>query len=201
MKGKVLKKDLSNTIIKAANGDNLRVGVRPHGSVVINSGSDVTSFNIMASNGVVHLIDEVLIPPKNLVDTILSDHRFSTLGAAVKAAGLVNTLKDESNTFTIFAPTNNAFKALGDNTVNALLKDPETLKSILLYHAVEGSVIRNDLRKIGSSGSVSTVQGSKLQFRFRGNTLLVNDSRVIEANILASNGVIHAINKVLTIPK
>jgi transforming growth factor-beta-induced protein len=192
---------LSNDIIKAANGDNLRVQVRQNGRVIINRGSDVTTFDIMASNGVVHLIDEVLIPPKNLVDTILSDHRFSTLAVAVKAAGLVDTLKDASKEFTIFAPTNAAFKALGAHTVNALLKDPATLKSILLYHAVEGSVLRNDLRKIGSSGSVKTVQGSKLQFRFHGDNLFVNDSKVTEANILASNGVIHAIDKVLTIPK
>ena len=198
--GRVLKRDLRNDVVKAANGDNLRVGVLKNGSVVINTSANVTKANIMASNGVVHAIDEVLIPPKDLVGTIMSDSRFTTLAAAIKAAGLTSTLKDMSKEFTIFAPTNKAFNALGKSAVSALLKKPNVLKSILLYHAVSGSVLKSDLK---NSGIVKTVQGSNVHYSTtnNGHRLFINDSRVVEANILAANGVIHAIDKVLSIPK
>jgi uncharacterized surface protein with fasciclin (FAS1) repeats len=110
--GKVLRRRLRNGIVKAANGDNLRIGVFHNGRVVINSRTNVTKFDILASNGVVHVIDEALTSPKSLVRTILSDKRFTTLAAAIKAAGLTSTLEDLSKEFTIFAPTNEAFDTL-----------------------------------------------------------------------------------------
>ncbi|KAI2508390.1 hypothetical protein MHU86_6064 [Fragilaria crotonensis] len=195
--GKVLRSHLRNDVVKAANGDNLRVGVFKSGRVVINVRTNVTKFDVQASNGVVHVIDQVLTPPKDLVGTILSDKRFTTLAAAVKAAGLTSTLKAASKEFTIFAPTNKAFEALGQATVNSLLKNPSALKSILLYHTVSGSVLKSDLK---NSGRVKTVQGSNVHYSNSGQTLVINDSKVTEANILAANGVIHAINKVLSIP-
>ena len=189
---------MRNDVVKAANGDNLRVGVFRNGRVVINTSSNVTKADIMASNGVVHVIDEVLIPPKDLVATIMSDSRFTTLAAAIKAAKLRSTLRDMSKEFTIFAPTNEAFDALGKDTLSALIKNPSALKSILLYHTVSGSVLKSDLK---NSGVAKTVQGSNVHYTNNGHRLIINDSRVIEANILAANGVIHAIDKVLSIPK
>jgi transforming growth factor-beta-induced protein len=198
--GRVLKKDMKTGVINAANNDNVLYRVRPSGGVVINNKANVTEFNITAENGIIHLIDTVLLPPKNLIDTILTDSRFSTLGAAVKAAGLVNTLKDVKNDLTIFAPTNKAFDALGTTAIQALLREQKTLKTILLHHVVDGSVLKSDLKKLGTSGNVTTVQGSKLQFNFTGDALDVGNAKVIEAGILAANGIIHVINKVL-IPK
>ena len=189
---------MSNDVVKAVNGDNLRVGVNKSGKVTINGSVNVTTADVMASNGVVHIIDTVLLPPKDLVGTLMSQPRFSTLVAAVKAAGLVSTLRDMSKQYTIFAPTNAAFAALGQSTINALLKDPATLKSILLYHAVPGSVLRSDLR---NSGRVKTVQGSNVRYSSQGGRLRINTSGVTSANIIAANGVVHVINKVLTIPK
>jgi transforming growth factor-beta-induced protein len=195
-----MRKDFKNGVIKSVNNDNIRVGVLPTGILLINNSANITK-SYKATNGIIHIIDEVLIPPKNLVDTILSESRFSTLAKAVKAAGLVSALTSSSKEYTIFAPTNTAFQALGTNAVNALLKDPATLKSILLYHTISGSNLKSDLKSLGSSGSVKTYQGSKLQFRFTNDVLSINNATVVEANILASNGVIHEINKVLKIPK
>lgn len=200
VKGRAMRKDFKNGVIKSVNNDNIRIGVLPTGTLLVNDSANITK-SYKATNGIVHIIDEVLIPPKTLVDTILSDSRFSTLGKAVKAAGLVNTLKSSSKDFTIFAPTNTAFQALGTNTVNALLKDPNTLKSILLYHTISGSNLKSDLKALGSTGSIKTFQGSQLKYRFTKDVLSINNSTVVEANIIASNGVIHEINKVLTIPK
>jgi transforming growth factor-beta-induced protein len=195
-----MRKDFKNGVIKSINNDNIRIGVLPTGDIVVNNSSNITK-SFKATNGIVHIIDEILTPPENLIDTILSDSRFSTLAKAIKVAGLVSALTSASKDFTIFAPTNDAFQALGTSTVNALLKNPTTLKSILLYHIVRGSNLKSDLKALGSTGSILTFQGSKLQFSFKSDVLAINNSTVIEANILASNGVIHVINKVLTIPK
>ena len=200
LRGSVLQKDVKTGVINAANNKNLLFRVQPRGRVVINNSANVTTFNITANNGVIHLIDTVLFPPKNLMNTILTDSRFSTLAAAVKAAGLINTLKDVNKDFTIFAPTNTAFDALGTKVIQSLLREQNTLKIILLHHVVDGSVLKNDLKKIGTSGNVTTVQGSKLKFNFTGDALVVGNAKVIQTGILASNGVIHVIDKVL-IPK
>ena len=104
---------------------------------------------------------------------------------------------DIKSEFTIFAPTNNAFQYLGENAVNELIKTPEVLKSILLYHTVSGSVLSSALK---GDGSVKTLQGSRFDFDEKGKKLFINASKVIEANILASNGVIHVIDEVLKIP-
>jgi transforming growth factor-beta-induced protein len=185
-------------VIKAANGDNIRTGVtRRPTHVLINEDARVTKADVLAKNGVIHFIDEVLIPPGNLLDTIKGEGNLSTLAAAIKAAELESTLKDMKSDFTIFAPTNKAFEKLGEEKVNGLLKNPEVLKSILLYHTVSGSVLRSALK---GDGSVKTVQGSKFHYDSKGTKLFINDSKVIEANILASNGVVHVIDEVLEIP-
>jgi len=196
--GKVLRKDVKNEVIKAANGDNLRTGVtKKRSRVVINDDARVTKANVQAKNGVIHFIDEVLLPPENLLDTIKGEKNLSTLAAAIKAAGLESTLSDVKSDLTIFAPTDKAFEALGEGAVSELIKTPEKLKSILLYHAVPGSVLKGALK---GDGSVKTVQGSNFHFDEKGSKLFINDSEVIEANILASNGVVHVIDEVLEIP-
>jgi transforming growth factor-beta-induced protein len=196
--GKVLRQNLKNEVIKAANGDNLRIGItRRPSRVLINGDAHVTKADVQAKNGVIHIIDEVLLPPENLLETIKGKGRLSTLAAAVKAAGLESTLRDMKSDLTIFAPTNKAFQDLGKNAVDDLIKAPEKLKSILLYHTVSGSVLKGALK---GDGSVKTVQGSNIHFDQKGKKLFINDSEVIEANILASNGVVHVIDAVLAIP-
>ncbi|NJK36323.1 MAG: fasciclin domain-containing protein [Oscillatoriales cyanobacterium RM2_1_1] len=129
----------------------------------------------------------------DIVDTAVSAGSFDTLVAAVKAAGLVDTLKG-AGPFTVFAPTDEAFADLPDGTVDNLLKpeNKEKLSNVLLYHVVKGKVTSGQLK----SGSVTTVQGEPLKVSV-GKEVQVNDAVVIKADISTDNGVIHVIDKVL----
>ncbi len=129
----------------------------------------------------------------NLVQTAIAADNFELLVAAVKAAGLVETLSGE-NQFTVFAPTDEAFAALGEDTLKDLLKpeNKDKLTAILTYHVVPGVVKSTDLEE----GKVKTVQGSKIKIDL-GNSVMVNDATVVKADIMTSNGVIHVIDKVI----
>jgi uncharacterized surface protein with fasciclin (FAS1) repeats len=131
----------------------------------------------------------------DIVDIAASDARFSTLVAAVQAAGLVETLKGPGP-FTVFAPTNEAFAALPAGTVDNLLKpeNREQLAAILTYHVVPGAVTSDQLA--GKRLRVATVNGQTLHIDGR-RGVHVNRSRVIQADIMAANGVIHVIDRVL----
>lgn len=136
----------------------------------------------------------------DIVDIAASNPDFSTLVAAVSAAGLVDTLKGPGP-FTVFAPTNAAFDALPAGTVETLLlpENRDQLVSILTYHVVPGAVTSNQL--IGQSLDVATVQGDTVRIlgstNKMGVSVRVNDANVTAADIIASNGVIHVIDKVL----
>jgi uncharacterized surface protein with fasciclin (FAS1) repeats len=134
----------------------------------------------------------------DIVDIAASDDQFSTLVAAVSAAGLVDTLKGDGP-FTVFAPTNAAFEALPAGTVENLLKpeNKDQLIKILTYHVVPGAVTSDQLA--GQRLDVATVQGQTVHIDGR-NGVKVNRSRVTTADIIASNGVIHVIDRVL-LPK
>jgi transforming growth factor-beta-induced protein len=166
------------------------------GKALVNN-AQITAVDIAASNGIIHLIDTVILPPdKDIVDTAAANPQFKTLVAAVQAAGLVDTLKGKGP-FTIFAPTDAAFAKLPKGTVEALLKDPEKLKSILLYHAVSGKVYSGDAAKLASS---PTVNGSDVVFAARNGQLYINNARVTASNIQTTNGVIHVIDTVILPP-
>ena len=131
---------------------------------------------------------------KDIVDTAVAAGSFGTLVAAVQAAGLVDTLKGEGP-FTVFAPTDDAFAALPDGTVESLLlpENKDQLTAILTYHVVAGKVMSGDL----SDGMMApTVQGGEVTIKTEGG-VMVNDANVTAADIEASNGVIHVIDKVI----
>lgn len=127
-----------------------------------------------------------------IVETAVSAGSFTTLVAAVQAAGLVDTLNGPGP-FTVFAPTDDAFAKLPDGTVEALLADIPQLTSILTYHVVPGAVHGADVAGLDSA---TTVQGSDLNFD-TSDGVHVNDATVTQADIEASNGVIHVIDTVL----
>lgn len=132
---------------------------------------------------------------KDIVDTAIEAGSFTTLVAAVEAAGLVDTLKGEGP-FTVFAPTDEAFAALPEGTVEGLLADPEALAAILTYHVVSGAVMSGDL----SNGmTATTVNGADITIMTEGG-VMVNDANVTTADIAASNGVIHVIDAVILPP-
>ena len=136
----------------------------------------------------------------DIVDIAAGDPNFSTLVAALQAAGLVDTLKGPGP-FTVFAPTNAAFAALPAGTLDSLLlpENKDTLTSILTYHVVPGQITAGDV--LGTRQTVATVNGATVDVnglvgKF-GTGVRVNDATVIAADIFATNGVIHAIDKVL----
>jgi len=136
--------------------------------------------------------------PKNpdIVDVAQSVGSFNTLVAAVGAAGLVDTLKSDGP-FTVFAPTDEAFAALPAGTVENLLKpeNKDQLTAILTYHVLPGKVMAADI--LGKRLSVATVNGKNVHVNGRGKAVHVNKASVTQADVPASNGVIHVIDKVL----
>ena len=134
-------------------------------------------------------------PKKDIVDTAVEAGSFKTLVTAVKAAGLVDTLKGDGP-FTVFAPTDEAFAKLPKGTVETLLKpeNKQKLVDILTYHVVSGKV---KAKKAAKLDSAKTVNGAKIAIKANGKNLMINDAKVIKANIKTSNGIIHVIDAVL----
>ncbi len=135
---------------------------------------------------------------KDIVDVAASNPDFSTLVAAVKAAGLVNVLKGEGP-FTVFAPTNAAFEKLPTGTLESLLKpeNKDTLVGILTYHVVTGKVMASDVVKLTSATSV---QGQDISIKVDNGKVMLNNANVVATDVKASNGVIHVIDTVI-LPK
>lgn len=139
----------------------------------------------------------VLLPP-SATDTIVdiavaTPEVFSTLVSLVTEAGLVEALSGEGP-FTVFAPTDEAFAAVPQETLDALLADTDLLTSVLLYHVVPGNVLSTDL---SDGATAATLEGSEVAVTIDGDGVFINDALVANADILASNGVIHIIDKVL----
>lgn len=132
-----------------------------------------------------------------IVDVASGNKSFSTLVTALKAAGLVETLSGKGP-FTVFAPTNEAFKALPKGTLEMLLKPENKAKlvKVLTYHVVAGKVMAKDVKP----GTVKTVEGSTFTVKAMGGKVMVNDANVSKTDIAASNGVIHVIDKVILPP-
>ena len=120
-----------------------------------------------------------------------------TLIAAAQVAGLVETLTGEGP-FTVFAPTDEAFAALGQDTISALLADPAALREILLYHVVPGNL---DSAAVVAADTLTSVQGSEIDVTVEGESVRVNDANVIAVDVAASNGIIHIIDAVILPPQ
>ena len=202
--GKVMAADavaLDGQSAGTALADNaLNISVKD-GKVYLNENVQVVITDIETANGVIHVIDTVLLPePKvsDIVDTAVADGRFTTLVAAVQAAGLVETLKGEGP-FTVFAPTDEAFAKLPAGTVEDLLKPEnlETLKNILLYHVVAGKVMAADVTQLESA---DTVLGKPVAITNDMGNVNINDAKVVIPDIETANGVIHVIDTVLLPP-
>lgn len=165
------------------------------GTVRIND-SIVTKADIGATNGVIHVIDTVLIPEsKTIPEIAINDGRFKTLVAALKAAGLVETLSGPGP-FTVFAPTDDAFAKLPKPVLEALLK-PENkglLTEILTYHVVKGRITSVDALK---AGAAKTLEGADVTVSGASGSIMINGAKVVIEDIDSSNGVAHVIDTVL----
>jgi uncharacterized surface protein with fasciclin (FAS1) repeats len=129
---------------------------------------------------------------KDIVDTAIAAGKFNTLATALTEAGLVSTLKGPGP-FTVFAPTDEAFAKLPPGTLEALLKDKAKLTEVLTYHVVSGRMTATDVAKLQEA---TTVQGGQIRIDTTGG-VTVNDARVITTDVMASNGVIHVIDRVI----
>jgi uncharacterized surface protein with fasciclin (FAS1) repeats len=135
-------------------------------------------------------------PTRDIVETAVAAGSFKTLVAAVQAAGLAETLKGKGP-FTVFAPTDEAFAKLPAGTLEALLKDKEKLAAILTYHVVSGDVRAAQAMKLNSA---KTVNGKSLSITVKNGTVMIDNARVVKADIATTNGVIHVIDTVV-LPK
>ncbi len=196
--------------VKTLEGENVTYQI-DEGKVVLNGYIMVTATDIKASNGIIHVIDAVLVPPsfqtppvagpKDVVDTAIAAGSFKTLVAAVQAAGLESTLRTTQN-ITVFAPTDAAFEKLGKPTIDALLADPATLKSILLYHVVPFQKIDSSYLIGAKKGLILTANFNLVKFELKDGKVFLNDNvQIIATDIKASNGIIHVIDAVLIPPK
>ena len=177
---------------------------------VLIAGLSVAAANAFADADTVRVGGQAMYPSKDIVDNAVNSADHTTLVAAVKAAGLVDTLKGKGP-FTVFAPTNEAFAALPAGTVDTLLK-PENkamLTSVLTYHVIPGKHsakdIMADVKKMGGKATYKTVEGADLTFSVKDGALWVwdtsgNSAKVTIADVNQSNGVIHVIDAVL-VPK
>jgi uncharacterized surface protein with fasciclin (FAS1) repeats len=130
---------------------------------------------------------------QDIVGVASSAGSFNTLLAAAKAAGLVETLQSDGP-FTVFAPTDEAFAKLPEGTVEGLLANTDKLKAILLYHVVSGKVTAEQVVKLDSA---KTVEGSDVKITVKDGTVMVDNAKVIKADVMASNGVVHVIDTVI----
>jgi uncharacterized surface protein with fasciclin (FAS1) repeats len=190
------------TSAKTVNGKDLAIKV--DGSMVRINGASVTSTDLEASNGVIHVVDTVLMPeePKpavpDLVQTAMDAKSFTTLTDLLTKAGLVDTLKGPGP-FTVFAPTDDAFKKVPKKTMDELGKDTEKLKGVLTYHVVEGKVLAAD---VGAMKTAKTVQGGEIKIKADAKGVTLDGkTKVVKTDIVAGNGVIHVIDSVLMPPK
>ena len=205
VEGKVMAADVTG--LKSATtllGKDVAVKV-DMGNVYINDAKVIIT-DIETSNGVIHVVDAVILPPteeaasSTIVDIAVADGRFNTLVAAVTAADLVETLSGEGP-FTVFAPTDDAFAALPEGTLDSLLlpENKQQLIDILLYHVVSGKVMAADVVTLPSA---TTVLGKDVTITVKDGKVFLNDTvEVIITDIEASNGVIHVIDAVLLPPQ
>lgn len=134
--------------------------------------------------------------PKTLADTAAAAPQLSTLNRLLQDAGLADTLRG-AGPYTVFAPTNEAFQALPKATLDALAKDKAQLAAVLSYHVVPGKVMAADVKP----GKAKTVQGAELNLAKAGAFVTVEDAMVVQADVNASNGVVHVIDRVLIPPR
>lgn len=193
--GKILAADIKNgQVITTIDGTKLLVSVT-NGKVMVGDAT-IMLVDLMASNGVVHMINKVLLPPKpkvkDIVDIAIGSAK--TLAAAITAADLVETLRS-NGPFTVFAPTDAAFASI-QKEVDMLLKPDNKAKliKVLKYHVVYGKLKAADLK---DGQLLTTVEGNQLRVAIKSGKVIINDAVVTAADVDASNGIIHVIDKVV----
>lgn len=197
--------EAAGTTVATVNGGNIGLSVEDE-TLLVNTAT-VTQTDILTDNGVIHVLDAVLMPPTmgeqatmNIVETAVADGRFTTLVTALQTAELDGLLADESATYTVFAPTDDAFAMLGDTLIGDLLDDQEALNAVLLQHVVSGSAVDAVTAFSLNGTDVMTASGATVALAINQDTdtLTVGGANVIITDIPTTNGVIHVIDMVIT---
>ena len=191
--------DLSNELlVNTVEGRQLRVNTYPNGVATVQCAPiDLSRVDNEATNGVVHVLDEVMLPPPGSVaDVVANDPDLASLNFALNAANLTAVLGG-AGPFTLFAPTNAAFNGLDPAQLAAILSDPATLTQVLTYHVVPAATLCSAGLE---SGAATTVNGADVTVSVSGAGIFVDSSQVVGADISVSNGVVHAIDRVLLPP-
>jgi uncharacterized surface protein with fasciclin (FAS1) repeats len=194
MSMQAVKTDFAGTV----QGQALRLQVVELGkdkSALQVDGAKVVKADIDCTNGVIHVIDAVVMPRKNIVETASQAGTFGTLLAAAKAAGLVDALSGKEP-LTVFAPTDEAFAKLPAGTVEELLKpeNKERLASVLKYHVVAGRKLAKDV--VGMK-EVATLQGKAARIQIVNGSAKIDNAGIVKTDIIAGNGIIHVIDTVI----
>ncbi len=194
--------DSAGSTVETANGDSVALSLS--GSDLLVNFSTVTDVDIMADNGIIHVIDTVLIPPTdseepvlNIAETAIDRGIFTTLLTALDAAGLDSTLADESRTFTVFAPTDDAFAALPAGTIPALLADTDALTEVLALHVIDGLAVDSVTALSLNGTEVETFLGENVTLQIMDGALFVNNAHITVWDIATTNGTIHVIDAVI----
>ncbi|KAK3756178.1 hypothetical protein RRG08_064284 [Elysia crispata] len=201
LSGKVESKSLENELqVATVEGRKLRINLYTKDTKSVATAQcapiDLGRVDQMASNGILHVLNAVMIPPAGtIVSTLAACPVFKTLVEAVKVAGLVETLSSPGP-FTVFAPSEKAFEKLPRGTIEKLLRNPTELAKILKYHVVSGTFCSAGL----SSGNVKTVEGQEVAVKISADGVVINESKVVYADGSVTNGVVHAIDTVLLPP-
>ncbi len=192
-------------MITMANGDKASLSFVD--SMLFVNGSKVSTADVMADNGVIHVLDNVLLPPaemttpsQNIVEVAVADpDNFSTLVTALTAAELVTTLSDEDAMFTVFAPTNAAFAAVDPDALSALLADTDALTNVLLTHVVGGATLSSLDAYAANGKMLTTASGTAIDVAIDAETgmLIIGGANVVISDIYTTNGVIHVIDSVI----
>ncbi|XP_056009504.1 transforming growth factor-beta-induced protein ig-h3-like [Ostrea edulis] len=196
--GSVVKSAASNELqVTSLEGSKIRFNVYPFNNLTVTvDGVRVNAFDILASNGVVHIIDAVMIAPAGDIVTQLNDHYdFTTLVSKVTQAGLAGDLM--GNNLTVFAPNNAAFAKLSTAALQRLENDKNMLREVLLYHVVPHTVYSAGLFNKEKLSTLDT-NGDSVQISMTSQNVYLNlYSQVTEADVTATNGVIHVIDHVM----
>ncbi len=189
-----------------ASGAMIDININPITDALTFGGANIISRDVYTTNGIIHVIDAVVIgdvelptPPLSIVDVALGAPEFTTLVAALEAADLVDTLANLEAEYTVFAPTNAAFEKLPEGKLEELLADPEALENILLYHVLGDTVLSDAAISVAGSmeNTIDMANGDKAALSLVGNDLYINGALISSADTMAANGVIHTIDNVI----
>lgn len=201
---------LNGMTAKTLSGAEITIAINSIADSLMFGGANITVKDIYTTNGVIHVIDMVVVgdvevptPTNSIVDVAAENGSFTTLVTALQTTGLDTVLADLEGEFTVFAPTDAAFALLGEETINALLVDPDALANILLYHVVSGATVLQDaaVTIAQSDNKMVTMANEKMStLSLSGSALFINKSAVSAANVMADNGVIHVVDQVILPP-